>query len=355
MECISNFQKSIIVVGLLFLGVCSINKAFAQNDWDRKDLTNRVKSVKITKYHFHKKDGKLVKTDETSEAYLLFSKDGKLLEEHTYKSNNSLRTKYVYKYDNTGKQIGVHSYNAKGLLFKQYNYEYDDQDRLVKESVKYLGKQAKPKHIYKYNYRGYQTEYKSYNRDGSLDAKHIYKYNDKKQKIKDICYDAAGAITKQLLYKYDTIGRLVKYKTLNYNDNSLNETFSYIYNEQGYKIKQVHYNHTDKADKTWSYTYDTLGNVIEEKLYDKEGSLTLRTTYKYNVAGTKLLKSHAYDAHGNLLEKFIQRKRDSKYVHQNGDISKETYKYDLKGNWVKKIEYTNNTPETVTKRKIRYF
>ncbi len=354
MKSLAKFHKRISLIGLLFLILCGINNGFAQKDWDRKDLTNRVKSVSITQYHFHKKDGKLVKTDKKAEGYLLFSKDGKLLEEHTYKSNNSLRTKYVYKYDNTGKQTGVCSYNAEGLLFKEYNYEYDGQDRLVKESVRYLGRRPRPRHVYRYNTKGDQIEYKSYNRDGSLDTKCVYKYNDKGQKTKETYYNAKGAINKQVLYKYDDAGKLIKYKALK-GDSSFDEMFVYTYNNQGYKIKQVHYNQEGKADKTWTYIHDALGNEIEERLCKEDGDLVLRTTYKYNVAGTKLLESCAYDSRGNLLEKFIRRKKDSKYVHQNGDVSKEVYKYDLRGNWVRKIEYTNNVPQIVTSRKIKYF
>lgn len=60
----------------------------------------------------------------------------------------------------------------------------------------------------------------------------------------------------------------------------------------------------------------------------------------------------------NFVAQLFRRKSQIEYnlYDSNGTLeTKHTYKYDDKGNWVKKIKYENNTPTRITERIIEYY
>lgn len=97
------------------------------------------------------------------------------------------------------------------------------------------------------------------------------------------------------------------------------------------KQKEIFISLTGSLDSKWTFKYDDRGNTIEENIYNSNGSLNSKITYRYNDK--------------NIIEEAYNWR------------SKETYKYecDDKGNWIKRISYTNNQPNIITKRTIEYY
>lgn len=160
--------------------------------------------------------------------------------------------------------------------------------------------------LYKYNNKGYLTEEEHHNYDAffPFSSKHIPKYDDKGNLIEKDNYDSDGKLTSKTKYKYD---------------------------DKGNEIERNIYKPNGSLDSKWTFKYDDRGNTIEENIYNSNGSLNSKITYRYN---DKNIIEEAYNW-----------------------TSKETYKYecDDKGNWIKRISYTNNQPNIITKRTIEYY
>ena len=109
------------------------------------------------------------------------------------------------------------------------------------------------------------------------------------------------------------------------------------YDKKGNNIETNSYNSDGSLGFKYIYKYDEKGNKIEVNIYDSDGNLNFRWIYKY-------------DEKGNMIE-------DNKYWFDANLADVITYKYefDKKDNWIKKIEYRDNHPETITEREIEYY
>ena len=95
-------------------------------------------------------------------------------------------------------------------------------------------------------------------------------------------------------------------------------------------------NLTSKGPSKGTSKYDNKGKLIEMKNYESDGNLSITTLFKY-------------DEKGNEIEK--------KLLRANGVNSKDgtKYEYDIKGNWIKKIDFYNEIPQSITIRDIEYY
>ncbi|CEN52128.1 conserved exported hypothetical protein [Capnocytophaga canimorsus] len=112
---------------------------------------------------------------------------------------------------------------------------------------------------------------------------------------------------------------------------------SYIYNEQGNLIEANRYNSDGNLYGKWTYKYDTNGNRIEANSYNSDGSLSGKTAFKYDTNGNRI-EANRYNSDGSLYATDIY-----------------TYEYDKYGNWVKRIMYNNDKPESIDEREIEYY
>jgi hypothetical protein len=129
-----------------------------------------------------------------------------------------------------------------------------------------------------------------------------------------------------------------------------------------------------RYDKKYQYEYDTKGRIIEERKYRNDGTLFLKSTYKYNDAGNpieQILYSdekvsenyyYTYDSKGNLIElKFVPTGINGETditIHRFKD-----YKFDVQGNWTQRTQTTIYTDregrkkenQSIYYRKIEYY
>jgi hypothetical protein len=85
------------------------------------------------------------------------------------------------------------------------------------------------------------------------------------------------------------------------------------------------------------YKYDNSGNRIEEACFDSTGNLEKKTTYQYN--GKRFLTNvNIFNSKDNFNKKITY-----------------DYKYDTKGNWIEKVDYSNNEAVKITEREFEYY
>ena len=72
-------------------------------------------------------------------------------------------------------------------------------------------------------------------------------------------------------------------------------------------------------------------------MYNSDGSLRSKDTYKYDEKGNKI-EENMYNSDGSLR---------SKYTYK--------YEFDKQGNWIKKIEFKDGIPEYILERQYEYY
>jgi hypothetical protein len=158
---------------------------------------------------------------------------------------------------------------------------------------------------------GNQIEQLMFKSNGSLDRKWVYLYDKKKYLIEESVYSAAGVLGFKRIYKNDGLGNRIE--------------------ANGYKPDG-----SPQPGMKYTNQFDDKNNIREEKIYKANEALEL--TFKFK-----------YDDKGNIIEE--------NQLQPNGDVGCKTYKYefDIEGNWIKKIEFRDDKPISVTERKIEYF
>lgn len=209
-------------------------------------------------------------------------------------------------------------------------------------------------------------------------------------------------------YVATKVGKEIK---MGENTNELSFNFDISFDKNGKKIEKIFY---QKGIVVRRITYKYKGeDITEERIYNGDNSLNRRIIYKYNE--NLLSAKEVYDSNGELMyETFIKRKKNNEgttevFKYHKKDITSPTnlfgvydyesksgwglsqegksilqvsakhnekgecseteyfqgeklqkkvtfkYKYDKKGNWIEKVGYTGDTPETIVVRKIEYF
>ena len=246
--------------------------------------------------------------------FYTYDKLGNIIESHLYR-NDKLEKKEVANYNNTNKLLTYTEYNDSGKKVKERFYEYDTQGNIIVE-----------KFITGFNY----FEHKKY----------VYEKN--RFKIEEIWLDENDNITFKIESKFDLQGKNIESNVHSSNNEFEIKKFIYTYNSNG-KLESEYRKYPSGEKKlVKTYSYFQNGNIREEKysnahkIYDTNRRLIedsnefFKHTYKYNNSGS-LIESEeiSYDKikDGNAISKKII-----------SSIRKTKYEFDVKGNWIKKIE-----------------
>lgn len=156
------------------------------------------------------------------------------------------------------------------------------------------------------------------------------------------------------IYIYDDL--ILKEKN-NYDSNGdLYQKWKYVTDNNGNITKEIGYNKFGKETYRYVNKYDKLNNLIESIRYypnstkqDKiqfESNENKKTT---NDSDENLTKIKLDDGTFHIYKKGL-------LIQFNNTVNDYTYKYffDDNKNWVKRIEFENNKPIKITKRKIEY-
>ena len=230
---------------------------------------------------------------------------------------------------------------------------------IVSEKKKLIGIISKESIMYCYDYyydtKGYNIKVDAIN-DGKIISQTLYEYdyiNNRKYTIfviegsyrdtNEQIFDKNGLIIKtkggilgNTVYKYNDIGILQSITTY-FSDGSF-YVENYLIDKNGNPYQCIKYNKDNKLVERTTYDFDDNGNLLKTEYYNGNLFLVNTTINKYN------------DKNDIIEENFINNERGFDYT------STFKYKYDTKGNWLKKIEYNKEGKIVqITKRKIKYY
>lgn len=186
-------------------------------------------------------------------------------------------------------------------------------------------------------------------------------------------------------YRYDTTGCLLGKRTLTDGEIGIVEKYEYSKKDslvkvtttlkgeflsfEEYKCDELgnRIENTQEKPLNTLYTYDSLGNILTYQQFDKNGNLVLEEFTEHLYSGkTKTEKwkqlnnkgeilgesLDVFDQYGNLIKHYESIALS--YTHLASLYTYE-YLYDEKGNWIKKIEFSDGQPMLLVERKIEYF
>jgi len=196
--------------------------------------------------------------------------------------------------------IGEGKINIKGRVKVCTETVYDAVDKFGEIQKTNLNSKI----IYSFNSKGSVIEKLWYNPNGTVKSKESFKYNDNGKMIEDSSSDS------KIIYKYDNKGNNIEENNYNW-DGSLFRKVINIYDDKGNNIESNQYFPDGSLDSKYFFKYDNYKNEIEFNWYKGDGSLISSRTYKYE--------------------------------------------FDKIGNWFKKTEFKNNSPDEITEREITYY
>ncbi|RYJ50998.1 hypothetical protein DR871_013815 [Flavobacterium petrolei] len=328
-------------------------------------LKQNVKSVKGFMYLPIEKFGEVENGKLIYNCYKKFNTKEQILEYKTYTYNNLSNGKIheTYLYNEIGNKIEKNNYytnlESQGELLSRERYKYDESNNLNDDS--------------------------HYNSDGSLSSKTTYTYNENQKEIeKKIIsnwsnkqefniitkkYDINNNIveinsdspyyygkTKEI-FTLDERNNILIEKCLSSTDGNLLYYKTYKYDIQNNKIEYNSFNEKGLFNYKITYKYDERNNVTEENKYKTDGILLNTETCIYDENNKKIEESingkratYVYDTTGILIE--------SNYYTSAGNLKSRNFskfEYDIKGNWIKRIDFKDEKAIMKYERVIEYF
>ena len=222
---------------------------------------------------------------------------------------------------------------------------------------------------------------------GRLNHTLISKYDRSGNKTETLRFDTGGGLTEMYRYKYDSYNNLIEPSSFNSAGNQIQKD-TYRYDENRYLIENEKHNHFLNQHTTSYCEYDKKGREKKVIRCDSDGEIQATRTFSYDSQGNKSQtfedieygyrssSKYVYDANANEIESFdydsegrIKTRHATAYDHNNNIIKRVSYnsdgsvhrsngyayRYDRKGNWIRKTEYQNNIPEAIRIREIEYY
>jgi hypothetical protein len=197
------------------------------------------------------------------------------------------------------------------------------------------------KHLVIYNKDGNKIMKKTYKLDGSLEDVYKFIYDEKGRLLEEVGGDVAGKYLTKMIYEYDNKGGMIEDNLWAPKYSHPIITRTHKYDEKGRLIESIDWWSYRKSKVMWKYVYEynDNGKVSIEKLYkDDRGRIKewVNTSYEYNENGDKIrevIKSARFDP--------------SIYTFK--------YKYDEKGNWIRRIQTDQGEPYQIMERTIEYY
>lgn len=213
---------------------------------------------------------------------------------------------------------------------------YDKEGNIIKDNYYTNGRSSKPKDIRNYDNKVKLDSVYEYKSNNNLDNNYIFKYDDRGNNIEGIWYKSDGSLDDRYTYKYDDKGNKVEYKEYN-SDGILEEEYTWKYNDNGNIIEKYRYNFDGKLEKEYTWKYDDNGNLVEFNIYNSDGKLEEYIILEYDDNGN-LVEDIWYNSDGSIYKKYTYK-----------------FKFDKKNNWIERIEYIDDTPNSIIEREIEYY
>jgi len=238
--------------------------------------------------------------------------------------------------------------NLKGKVksYTQYSYKAIKTSNKIKKRERTTDDHYKQ--IFNYNDKGYLLESLSYNEKDSLNNKFSYKYNEKGNLIElrqyELYYKPHFNIKikkeKKTLFKYDEKENMIE-TIIYHTDMTIKNIIVLKYDEKGNKIEENYYNSWGLNNKYY-YKYDEKGNVIEIYFQNLEQKNMTKSYFKNLKVASESKTEYKYNEKGNWIEKNV-------YNSDNSLINKSSAKYNDTEN---KIEENYYYPNNSLKNKV---
>ncbi len=270
----------------------------------------------------------------------------------------------LLEFNKLGNLTSSKEFYSNGKISDEIIYSYDEQDRLIKrkEIDNYYGKRS-----------FYDNEFIYDNKDSlsqwiisDKDFKRIHKIqrdeNNRPIKREVIQNDT---IFNTYIVKYDKNNNVISENEFKLNNIPI-KLLERKFNNQNLKEKEqiIEYKTWDTLNYENKYFYDNNNNLILGKFIIENDSTYEERTYSYHNNGELkkvvnkpkgnytyfTIQTEKYNENGNIIER-LNEPSDSKPKA----IWSYQYKYDSKKNWIEKVNYKDNKPLVIVKRKIEYY
>ena len=222
---------------------------------------------------------------------------------------------------------GLHG-KVKSIVIKEYFITNDtaQQGELLEYAVK------------NYNERGYLTEIKEFNGDGTMSQRQVFVYSKKKQE--ELLYDEEGNLKEKTLTKLNIMEKPTQSIVVDARGKLQGKT-TYQYDEKDRLIKQCGYNAKGKLSEKHYATYEK--DVLCQLLTFSEFA-NKKILYKFDIHRNPI-EMMVYDSRTKVfLEKITQKFDENKNLiekkswdEKNTLKSSDCYKYDEKGNVLEQL------------------
>jgi YD repeat-containing protein len=191
---------------------------------------------------------------------------------------------------------------------------------------------------------------------GEQVSKVQYLFGQKKNLVERDAYDADGDILERYATNFDANGNMVE--ETEYNSDSLQNKYTYRYDNKGNMIGWMSYAVTDTEVARGSYAYDDKGRILADSMFDAKGRQVEWHTYSYDednhlakrahftAHGEKVVDNYVYDMDGDKIQ-------DTRTGFDGSTISVSRYKY-YDGKLTQEDILTDSTTDYVPAEKIRY-
>lgn len=249
-----------MAAALFFLTGCKEEHKIAPNPMG---LKGNVKSLHSQTYDASVVFDNVVEERIWNEFYN-FSRNGLLMEQRSYDSDDCLSGRSVHKYVN-GNCVRETNYNYDGDISSENIKTYDPSGNKKEEVRRDENGNVFSRFEYEYDKEGRVSEYKYMSPDGHVDFRRVYEYNNDGNVTKEVLYNAKneevtkketiyganglvqevseflnGALTNKVLYQYDQRGLLLSTLTIPYGEEMVAEAkCEYEYDDHDNWIKET--------------------------------------------------------------------------------------------------------------------
>lgn len=219
----------------------------------------------------------------------------------------------------------------------------------------------------KFNKEGIKTEDNYYDTNNKFMGNAVY-YNYPEEFYNETIFtDSIGKISGYEIHEFDQHNNLVKFTSYDKNDmvidsmNYKNIKSDIKYDSFGNKTEEINFNLDGVKDGKQIYKYNEKQQLIEAISYNNENRASYKITNKYDD-NKNILETSFFTESPLLVDTEVIIKNGVEYTEETIWTTEEmtlenivTYKYDIKGNWIKKVEFENDLPLKIIEREIEYY
>lgn len=293
---------------LFFFLLMTINLQSQQRYIDSNDYTytGKVKSMSYMFYEAIEKNQKIVKGNRKIEdvfdydsrvsfdtlgrrtEILYFRSDDIPVYKEKYEYNGLICNKSIY--DIKGnllesdiliknkhlKDVEIENNVSVDSLKQKYIYKYDDKDNLSKWEIYNSDDSLMSRRLYIYNEKNKLTEMKFENPDGTTRISETRVYSDNEKKIENRRFNENGELMNIVWYLYDDSGRKIEEKW-GTSDGKIVDNSVMKYNENGNQVQMLFYTSEGKIHQKdiYQYKYDSMGNWTEKIIFRNDKALSI--------------------------------------------------------------------------------